>query len=115
MGTDRLLFAQRQNGLLGGLPLKGLEIGAAEFGEVICTFGRREQDSRTRLMVSFDNGGCVRSTNLADGREHVDGRPEVSDVKDRQVKLDVAVVTRALCRVFSTGQARRALLVRPLG
>lgn len=113
MRADRLLLAQRQNGFLGGLPLQGFEVGAAEFGEVKGTLGRGEQNPRARLL-SVRTWAQRFLTHLADGREHIDGGSEVSDVEDGQVQLDVAVVPCAFRRILSARQTCCALLVRSL-
>jgi hypothetical protein len=51
---------------------------------------------------------------FADAGEHVDGGPEVANVKNGKGELDVAIVTNTFRRFLSTSQAFCTLLIRPL-
>jgi hypothetical protein len=73
------------------------------------------EDNGHKTAISYsplDDG--LHAAYLADTREHVDGRTEITDMKDRQDQLDVAVMTDTFNRIFTACQAFPTFLVRSL-
>ena len=94
--------------------ISGAPQGSDDGSDVGSQLSRQGEAILWRRTDHVSAAGCPQSTYLANTGQHVDGGPEVSNVKYRKRKLDVSVVPNTFRSFLATGQTFAALLIWPL-